>query len=191
MGKILKFSVDKQKITQGEWVTVSWECEDPDAVSLTVVDTEGNSRNIIHLADSGAQAVTLDLAGKTVIRLNAVFGGKAQREEVTVKVAKKKQEKAKDSQAKEARYEGPGRKSNSSKNPFSNPFSNLGQKWNTFIQRLAYGWSLLPQRRRRIYKAIIWGIIAFWFFSIAQGIGYKAGYQKGLEEAPVHTVNNI
>ncbi len=46
--KVMKFKVDKSKVTEGESFNVSWECENPDMASLTIED---GTKNHIQLPD--------------------------------------------------------------------------------------------------------------------------------------------
>ncbi|MCQ2148156.1 MAG: hypothetical protein MJZ16_11680 [Bacteroidales bacterium] len=183
------FRVDKKRAKVGDWVTVSWDCDSPDAVSLTV--DNGFSSHNVQLADSGSYGITITKSngGKTTLRLNVVFNGKVQREEVEIKVEGSEPEHKAESDKKVYEAE-PPKSSKSSRKPFTNPLDWLSKKWNNFNAKFRYGWSLLPERKRRIYKTVFWVIVAIWLFSIAQSIGYKAGYQRGIQDG-THTVNVV
>ena len=167
--KTIQFSVDKTKVREGDYVIITWNCDSPDAVSLTV--DGGISSYNTQLADSGSRSVTLDKAkgGKVILRLNVVYNGKVERKELAVKVEAVKAAKA--HKAKKVH----------TSRPVSNPFRNLKQNWNSFLYRLKYGWQAMPEKKRRRYKAIFCVLLAVWLFSIARTCGYQAGYEKGLE----------
>lgn len=185
------FKVDKKKANIGDWVTVSWDCDSPDAVSLTV--DNGFSSYNVQLADSGSYGITIAKSkGKTILRLNVVFNGKVQREELEVKVEGSEQrEKSNSAESDRKVYEAePPKSSKKASKAYNNPLNWISQKWDNFNAKFQYGWSLLPERKRRIYKTVLWVIVAIWLFSIAQSIGYKAGYKRGIQEG-VHTVNMV
>jgi len=151
---------------------VSWDCESPDAVSLTV--DNGFRETSVQLADSGSRSVVMDQSkGNTTLRLTVVQNGKVQKEELSVKVSK------------------PKAKTTKQHRPLNNPFKNLNGNWSSFIYRLRYGWQMLPDKKRKIYKAIFFGLIALWLFGIAESIGYKAGFKKGYESAPQELTQNV
>ena len=177
--KTIQFSADKTKVREGDYVVVSWSCESPDAVSLTV--DNGISSYNTQLADSGSRSVTIGKSkgNKTILRLNVVYNGKIERKELEVKVEGIKAAKAQKA------------KKIHTRRPTSNPFRNLKQNWSSFIYRLKYGWNAMPMKKRRIYKAIFCALLVVWFFSIARTCGYQAGYEKGLEAAPRTTVSNV
>lgn len=186
MGKT-DFKVDKKKAKVGDWVTVSWNCDSPDAVSLTV--DNGYSSYNVQLADSGSYGITIAKSkGKTILRLNVVFNGKVQREELEVKVEESEHHQQSTGSSRKVYEAEPPR--SSKKRSFGNPLSWLSRKWSDFNARFRYGWSLLPEKKKRIYKIALWVIVAVWLFSIAQSIGYKAGYQRGIQEG-THTVNIV
>ena len=167
----IKFSVDKSKAKEGEYVTVYWSCESPDAVSLTVDD--GFSPSRVQLPDSGSRVIAIGKSndGKTTLRLNVVRNGKVERKELEVKVETMKAAKAKKTKTAHTRK------------PISNPFRNLKSGWNSFIYRLKYGWQVMPDKKRRTYKVALYAIIALWLLCIARTCGYQAGYDKGQNEA--------
>ena len=81
------FNIDKKQVNEHEWVTVSWDCQNPDQVSLTVED---GTRTVHQLADSGSRSVQASgNADKMVLTLRASIGGKMQEKSVTVKVKRK------------------------------------------------------------------------------------------------------
>ena len=86
MGK-LSFNIDKKQVTEHEHVTVSWDCENPDQVTLTVED---GTRSIHQLPDSGSRVIEASgNADRMTLTLRAVIGGKAQEKSATVKVKRK------------------------------------------------------------------------------------------------------
>lgn len=179
MSKEIQFQVGKTKVREGDYVVISWQCDSPDAVSLTV--DNGLSPYNVQLADSGSRSVTIEKSKgkKTVLRLNVVYNGKVERKELEVKV-----EEVREAKAPKARQARPARS-------FRNPFRNFKANWNSFKYRLRYGWQVMPEKKRRIYKAIMYGLLAVWLFSIVRTCGYQAGYQKGLESAPQSTISTV
>lgn len=168
------FTVDKKSVREGDYVVVSWACKNPDAVSLTV--DNGYGQTSVQLADSGSRSVVMDRSkGKTVLRLSVVQNGKIHKEELSVKVEARKAPKAE----RTSTHSGP-----------KNSFKNIKGNWSTFVYRLRYGWQMLPEKKRRIYRAILYALIAVWIFSIAESIGYRAGFRKGVESAPQEMTQN-
>ena len=174
--RTIQFSVDKTKVREGDYVVITWSCDGPDAVSLTV--DNGMSSYNTQLADSGSRSVTIEKSkgNKTIMRLNVVYNGKVERKELEVKV-----EAVKPAKAKKVRTH----------KPVSNPFRNFKSKWNSFVYRLKYGWQAMPERKRRIYKTILYALLAIWLLSTVRTCGYNAGYQKGLQKAPESTISSV
>lgn len=157
MSKIT-FNSDKTKAREGEYINVSWSCEGPDAVSLTI--DNGYNSSSMQLADSGSRAILLTKSkGKTVLRLKAVFNRKAEVSEIAVKVeAPKPEKKAKAPKAKKPRK------------PIKNPFKTLKSSWTTFWSRMKYGWQMLPPRKRRTYKILFLVLFILWLLTFAADV---------------------
>lgn len=173
MSKEIQFKTDRTKVREGEYVIISWQCDSPDAVSLTV--DNGFSSYSVQLADSGSRSVTVEKSKgrKTVLRLNAVYNGKVERKEIEVKVEEVKARRAP--------------KAGTSPKPFRNPFRNFRSGWNSFKYRLSYGWQAMPEKKRRNYTTVLIALALVWLFTVARTCGYQAGYQKALDSAPQTT----
>ncbi len=86
MGR-LSFDIDKKQVVEHEHVTVSWDCENPDQVTLTVED---GGRSVHQLPDSGSRVIeATGNADRMTLTLRAVIGGKTQEKSATVKVKRK------------------------------------------------------------------------------------------------------
>jgi len=83
----LSFKIDKKQISVGEYVTVSWDCVNPDMVTLIVQD---GGKSVYQLGDSGSRVIQASgSADKMLLTLRASIGGKAEEKSVEVKVKKK------------------------------------------------------------------------------------------------------
>jgi hypothetical protein len=86
MSKI-SFDIDRKQVQEGESVTVSWSCESPDMVTLTVVD---GVKSVHQLGDSGTRVIpATGNADKIVLTLRASIAGKTEEKTATVKVKRK------------------------------------------------------------------------------------------------------
>lgn len=141
MSNRIRFVVDRKKAVPGEYVTVTWTCEDPDSVSLTV--DNGISVSNVQLADNGSRVVLIEQGkgGKTSLRLNAVFNGKVERQSIEVRTVSP-------SKPKRRRI-------------------SLKASWEIFRQRLVCSWRSMPEKTRRIYKILAAVLAAFWLAGIA------------------------
>lgn len=167
MSKNIQFNIDKTKVKTGEYVTVTWQCEGPDAVSLTI--DNGSSTNSLQLPDSGSRSIVME-KGKTTLRLKAIFNGKAEQKELTVKVEEPKA--AKKPRARKAT---------------SRRLRSPKELWYGFKA----GWNMLPEKRRRVLKTLIYVTLALWFFSIIRTCGYQDGYQKGIESSTQYSTQTV
>lgn len=74
--KVMKFRTDKSKVYEGESFIVSWDCQNPEMVSLTVED---GAKSQIPLPDSGSRTISASgNADKIVLTLHASIGGRVQ-----------------------------------------------------------------------------------------------------------------
>jgi len=86
MGRIT-LATDKKRISEGEYITVSWDCQNPDMVSLTVDD---GGRSVHQLGDSGSKVLQASgNADRMILTLRASVGGKIEEKSATVKVERK------------------------------------------------------------------------------------------------------
>lgn len=164
----ITFSVDRQKATEGQSVTVSWSCESPDAVSLTV--DNGFESTSVQLPDSGSRAIPIQKSKrKTVLTLNAVFNGKVQRESIDVKV-----ENIKVIRPERVNYS----KGGSSLKDL-NPLPALKAFFSNVLEKFSQWWFSLPEGRRRLIKIILAAAIALVVADLCRSLGYQAGYERG------------
>ena len=143
----LKFNIDKVKADAGESVNVSWDCDNPDMVSLTVEDGQ---RSVYQLGDSGSRSIKLSGdSDKVVFTLSATLGGKVERSTRTVKVSRKVLKAEKVQRA-------PG---SSSSSKFRMPdFGKVGDWWKRTASNFKMAWSYLPADKKLAYKIL--GILA-------------------------------
>lgn len=175
-----KFSVSKKQANEGDYIDVMWECDLPDSVTLTIDNGYENSR--MQLPDSGSRTIAIRKSkGKTTLRLNVACGNRIERKEIVVKVKNLKAVKAKP-------YRAP--KSTSHNNSRLAPLRLIIKEWfnklaygmQNFGRRLSYSWNTLPQRKRRTYKWLLIILAAMWLGSLFHNSGYRAGYERGLNE---------
>ena len=141
--KAMTFSIDKKQVQEGEYFTVSWDCQNPDMVSMTVED---GSRSQFQLPDSGSRAIQASgNADKIVLTLRASIGGKVEEKKAAVKVKRKvlKAEKVRRS---------PKSSSSGGKKAFD--FSKISSWWNNFTSRLKMAWSYMPENKKLAYKIL-------------------------------------
>ncbi|MBR2400502.1 MAG: hypothetical protein IKB03_01920 [Tidjanibacter sp.] len=173
------FSVDRKSAHEGENVMVAWECDLPDAVTLTI--NNGYTTSQIQLADSGSRSVTMTKSkGKTTLRLTAAFGGRIERKEIDVRVQNLKVTRT---------YSAPNRGRSGARGGSHRNFSLRGwwervaYRLRSYWQRVKYAWQTMPPKTKRIYKFMLILLAAMWLSSLSQGRGYKAGYERGFQDA--------
>jgi len=141
MSKIT-FNIDKKQISEGEYVTVTWNCENPDMVTLSVQD---GGKSIYQLGDSGTRVV--QASGNTdrmVLTLRASLNGKVEEKSITVKVKRKvlKAEKV----HRTSSWEGKKKK------PFD--LGRIKDWWTRFTAALKTGWAYMPETKKLAYKVL-------------------------------------
>lgn len=143
----LKFNIDRTKAEAGESVNVSWDCENPDMVSLTVEDGQ---KSVYQLGDSGSRSIKLSGdSDKVVFTLSATLGGKVERSTHTVKVSRKVLKAEKVHRAPRS----------SSSRKFKMPdFGKVGDWWKRTTVNFKTVWSYLPSDKKLAYKIL--GILA-------------------------------
>lgn len=191
----IQFSTDKDKVKEGEYVTVAWCCEGPDAVSLTV--DNGFSSYVMQLPDSGSRQIKVEKSkGRTIFRLTVVYNGKAQRAELPVRVSNIKPVKA--SKPGHSFTFGKSKSSNAGTYKASNSgrtvkdiVENIKSWFRTTWGKIKLGWQMMPEKKRRTYKIIFAVLVAMWLLSLSRNAGFQAGYQKGLQDAPAQTTTFV
>lgn len=175
------FEVNPAKVTEGDQVTVTWSCELPDSVMLSVEGCGSPTR--VQLADSGTRSFYATEAGTMKFTLAVSCNGKISRQEKKVSVKAMKTIKGE----KVGRERTSSRSSSFSfdemKNRSFSWFGSIWQKIKGFFLRLAYGWAAMPEKKRRIWKFVVYLCIAMWLASFFQNLGYKFGYEKGIRDA--------
>lgn len=142
MGKI-SFNIDKKQVAEHEYVTVSWDCENPDQVTLTVED---GTRSVHQLPDSGSRVIEASgNADRMTLILRAVIGGKTQEKSATVKVKRKvlKAEKV---------HGTPHGGSGSGKDWFD--FTKVKDWWSRTSAGLKTAWTYMPENKKLATKIL-------------------------------------
>ena len=142
MGKV-SFSIDKKKVREGEYITVSWDCQEPDQVSLTVED---GAKTVLHLGDRGSRVVQASgNADKITLTLRASIAGKTESRSETVKVERKV---LKAEMPRKEKRTGQRRK-------HSGPdFTGVKNWWNRTKGMFSYSWSALPDTKKLASKLL-------------------------------------
>jgi len=161
---IKQFSVDREKAQEGEYVTVSWSCQDTEAVSLSVND--GVMEYSMSLADSGSRTILIQNSpkGKTVLTLRSVNNGKVEKKEISVKVKNVETAKA--------------TKVGSFQDKVQIFFSDLKSSWRTFSARMKYGWQNLPPKRKTFFKIILIALVLIYLDILIHSFAYGNHVKK-------------
>ena len=134
------FTVDKKKVTEGEYITASWECQNPDMVTLSILDGE---KTVYQLGDSGSKVIQASgNADKMILTLRASIGGKVEEKNATVRV-KRKVLKA------EKTFYTPG---NGKRAPF---FSAIKDNWARITSQYKVAWSYLSETKKLALKVTV------------------------------------
>lgn len=136
MGKIA-FTTDKKKVNVGEYFTVSWECRNPDMVTLSVQD---GGKTVYQLGDSGTKAINASgNADKIILVLRASIGGQVEEKTVSVRVKRKviKAEKVSYSPRNRKMFSG---------------FSGIKEKWTRIKSQYKTVWTHLPDTKKLALK---------------------------------------
>lgn len=142
MSKIT-FNIDKRQVQEGESVTVSWNCESPDMVTLTVVD---GVKSVHQLGDSGSKTIpATGNADKMVLTLRASIGGKTEEKSASVRVKRKV---VKAERVNSTPY---GKKEK--KNPPLD-FSKVKNWWRRTSGRYKTAWSYMPEDKKLATKIL-------------------------------------
>ena len=70
----MSFSIDRNKVTEGEIIEVSWAERDADTVTLTL--DNGTNRSTITVDKEGTKKFRLNRVGKTTVTLDTTIKGK-------------------------------------------------------------------------------------------------------------------
>ena len=143
----MKLSTDKKHVHVGESFIVSWDCRNPETVSLIVEDGE---KSLIPLSDSGSRTIFASgKADKIVLTLHASIGGRVQEKKVVVKIKR--------NVIKAERRHRCTRSSSSSRNTFGR--SKIVSWWNTVSYRIKAIWAYVPEDKRIAYITL--GLVMF------------------------------
>ena len=138
----LTFNIDKKQVAEGEYINVTWDCPNPDMVSLTVED---GIKSIHQLSDSGSRSIPASgNADKIILTLRASIGGKVEEKKATVKVKRKV--------LKAEKVYGSAKSSKSWKNPID--FSKIKTWWNGLTSKLKLAWTYMPENKKLAYKIL-------------------------------------
>lgn len=172
----ISFSADRTHATEGEVVTLSWDCGVPDSVTLRI--DNGYKTTLLHLPDSGTRAILIEKSkGKTTLQLTAVIGTRKEHKELSVRVKNLKVIRPREATRR------------SSRRRFSMADLSPKQLWQQikgavvgFWRKLEYGWRIMPPKTKRIYKFLLILLAAMWISAMGQSRGYKAGYEQGIKD---------
>ena len=130
----ITLKIDKRKVSEGEYVTVSWECASPDMVTLTVVD---GGKTLYQLGDSGSKVIKASgNSDRMVLTLRASIGGKTEEQSVNVKV--KRQVLKAESVHRSPRS---GRKKPAG-------FSGIKDSWSRYTAQTKTAWAYMPEAKK-------------------------------------------
>lgn len=170
MAIIKKFEVSAKRAKEGDWVDVSWECDTPDAVSLTT--DNGYKTDRINLADSGTTRVYIPKSkGKMKMSLTAVMGTNKESRTESIGVKNRKTAKAKPA--------GIGR--------FQMWREKMRARWCQTKAQVQYAWTYLPKKKKTMYKVIFF----IWLALIAASIivpSARGGHAAATSTEQVTTV---
>lgn len=134
----MTFAVDRDRVTEGDVVVLSWDCPGAEHVKLTI--------------DNGFKATTLDVAandskkfrlnrtkGKTKLTLSAVCGGKVHSRSLSVRVKKMKPVKAYAVDDRGNRVK---------------PLVKVRQWWQQSTAKLRYSWQSFSEKKQFAYKVL-------------------------------------
>lgn len=147
----MNLSVDKKTIEEGQYVLLTWDCGDPDQVSLVV--EEGASRRVLPLSNSGTTSVLPTGESDTMrLRLRCVdASGKVLEEERTVKV---KRRVLKAERVDGSPFDGgQGRKTQSSGDRPAF-LERAGQWWRRRKEAARAFWSVQPKDKKLAFKVL-------------------------------------
>lgn len=148
MSKI-SFDIDRKQVQEGESVTVSWSCESPDMVTLTVVD---GVKSVHQLGDSGTRVIpATGNADKIVLTLRASIAGKTEEKTATVKVKRKvvKAERVNSTPYGKKERTGNGSSKN---NPIN--LSRIKNWWQRTKDKYKTAWSYMPETKKLATKIL-------------------------------------
>jgi len=142
----LSFNVDRTKANEGDYITVSWDCSNPDMVSLSVED---GTKTIYQLGDSGSRSIKVSgESDRMNLTLSASTGGKVERKTLSVKVDRKV---ARTRKVKSA----PKPSSSKKRKP---DFGKVGERWRKSTSDLKTVWGFIPADKKLAYKVL--GLLA-------------------------------
>lgn len=171
MSSKIKFTADRKSASEGEYVTLTWDCGMPDSVTLTIENGYRTSR--LQLPDSGSRTILIEKSkGKTTFRLAAAQGTRKEVSELSVKVKNLKTIRAREYRPK-----------SSKKFSLRGLWSRLVAWWRNLCGRVSYGWRVMPPRQKRIYKIVLIALAQMWAGSAWRNAGYRAGYEQALRDS--------
>lgn len=135
----INLSVDKNKVTEGDIVEVTWSCSPADRIQFTL--DNGFKANSIDVESSGSKKFRLNRSkGRTHLVIAVQYGGKTYYRSVTVRVRKMKATKA------EKVYDYTGAKGVRA--------NGLKNSWLNFKSKMKMAWSYMPENKRLAYKVL-------------------------------------
>jgi len=135
----MTFNIDRKQVSEGEYVTVSWECQTPDMVTLSVED---GGKTIYQLGDSGSRVIRASgNADKMVLTLRVATGGRTEEKTLTVKV------KRKVLKAEKVNY---APRNGEKKKKFD--LSRIKDGWSRFTAQSKTAWTYMPAEKKLAYK---------------------------------------
>ena len=138
----LTFNIDKKQVTERECFTITWDCPNPDMVSLSIED---GVKSLHQLSDSGSRSFPASgNADKITLTLRASIGGKVEEKKAYVKVKRKV--------LKAEKVHGSAKSSKSWQNPID--FSKMKPWWNGLISKFKLAWTYMPENKKLAYKIL-------------------------------------
>ena len=138
----LSFNVDRTKANEGDYITVSWDCSNPDMVSLSVED---GTKTIYQLGDSGSRSIKVSGESDRInLTLSASTGGKVERRTLSVKVDRKV--------ARARKVKSSPKPSSSKKRKLD--FGKVGEWWRKSTADLKTVWGFMPSDKKLAYKVL-------------------------------------
>jgi len=136
----IELSVDKNRVTEGDVVEISWSCENADNVQLTI--DNGYKMNTVQVEPSGTKKFRLNRSkGKTEIVIGVSQNGRMRYKSVGVRVKRQKVERAEYvhdyTGAKGVRRNG------------------LKNSWYNFKSRVKYAWGGFSEKKRLAYTVLM------------------------------------
>jgi len=153
MAIIKAFSVSKKHATDGDYVSVTWECSMPDSVVLST--DNGYRSDRLNVSDSGSTNILVGHSkGKTIVTLVAVLGKTKESRSESIRVNNRK----------------PVRTNPSGIGKLRIFRERMQAGWAQTKAQFQYWWQYLPKKKKTVYKILFFIWLALIAFSIVTPI---------------------